>query len=526
MSRKKRVQSANKPSDSPSLEATTKKLQSLLVSPNWPGFMRGGTAKGVREKLLKIDFQTIRNLVDRVPLLSAIINVRVEQVKAFSKYVKPKEPGKGYEFYCSDPSVTASKKDLKVFYKLSEFLSQTGVNYDSLREDDFADYLEMVTRETLTIDQIGTEIQRNRAGEVMAFWLLDGATLKRLDPKDYEAENKDLHITKDTRFCQMVDQKLMNVYTDEDLIFDYKNKRADIRYRGFGYSPVEQCVDIITTLLFGYNYARDQLMRDRVPKGFIQVMGDVGSEQLDAIREYWYSAMSGAGGQWNIPIVPSGKDGVGIDWKNIQASNRDMEYHKLMMFLTSIISAVFNIDTAELGIKTDDSAPIMGERSADRIQASKDRGLMGILSFIEQHVNKILRKVTTDFKFRFTGIEIEDEGALADLRKKEVETRMTINELREQDGLEPLEDDYANVVLNPQSVQIYMSDKNAAAQKEQQDAEGGDEGYGDEGEGFPDGSEGAMQDEGDGSEGTEVDWQDDFAKSMKSPKKTIRVTIE
>jgi HK97 family phage portal protein len=524
MARKKRVKGDKRPTDLASIESTAKKLQSLLVQPEWQGFMRGGYAKGIREKLLKIDYNTIRNLVDKVPLLNAIINVRVEQVKAFAKYVKPKEPGTGYEFYPADPRITPTKKDQDIFFQLANFLDQTGVEYDSQREDDFSDYLEMVTRETLTIDQIATELQRNRKGEVIAFWLLDGATIKRINPEEYNNENAEFHVTKDTRFCQIVDQKITNIFTDEDILFDYKNKRADIRFRGFGYSPVEQAVDIITTLLFGYTYARDQLMRDRVPKGFIQVMGDVGAEQLDAIREYWYSAMSGAGGQWNIPIVPSGKDGVGIDWKNIQASNRDMEYHKLMMFISSIIAAVFNIDLAELGIKADDSTALIGESSESRVRNSKDRGLTGLLSFVEQHINKILRKVLQDYKFRFTGLERQDETELAALRKQEVETRMTINELREEDGLEPLEDSYADVVLNPQSVQIYLADKAA----EQQQAMG-DQGQGTDG--FDPNADPEAEFGGDGQDtgedqGPEVDWQDAFQKSLNSGKKTIRVVIE
>ncbi len=531
MARKKRAGKPDRrPSDLATIESTAKKLQSLLVQPEWQGFMRGGYARGVREKLLKVDYQTIRNLVDRVPLLSAIINVRVEQVKAFAKYVKPKEPGKGYEFYPADPRVKPNKKDQDMYYQLSEFLDQTGIEYDSLREDDFSDYLEMVVRETLTVDQIATELQRNRKHDVIAFWLLDGATIKRINPEEYNNDNSEFHVTKDTRFCQIVDQKITNVYTDEDLIFDYKNKRADIKYRGFGYSPVEQAIDVITTLLFGYTYARDQLMRDRVPKGFIQVMGDVGAQQLDAIREYWYSAMSGAGGQWNIPIVPSGKDGVGIDWKNIQNSNRDMEYHKLMMFLSSIIAAVFNIDLAELGIKADDSTALIGESSESRVKNSKDRGLSGLLAFVEQHVNKILRKITTDYKFRFTGLERQDETELAALRKQEVETRMTINELREEDGLEPLEDDYANVVLNPQATQIYLNAKAA----EQAQAQGGMMGGGMMGgdDNFdPNSDEEAGYDEGYADEepaqaDAEVDWNDTFEKSMNSGKKTIRVIIE
>lgn len=513
----RRKKKRNKPTDLASMESSARKLQSILNKPEIWGSMHSGVFKGVREKILKIDYATIRNVVDRVPLISAIINTRVEQIKQFSLY-RPDHSNMGFEFYLADPMKTPTKKDQDMFFKLANFLEITGVHYDADREDDFTDYLEMITRETLTIDQIATEVQRNRKGEPVAFWALDGATIKRVNPKEFNSEQHEYgkRIGPDHRFIQIVDDKIWNAYTHEDLIFDYKQKRADIRYRGFGYSPVEQAIDMITTLLFGYNYLRDQLMRDRVPKGFIQVMGDVGREQLDSIREYWYSAMSGAGGQWNIPIVPSGKDGIGIDWKNISNSNRDMEYHKMMMFVSTIIAAVFSIDLAEMGIKTDDSQALIGETAEPRIQASKDRGLKGLLSFEEQHINKIIRKVNKNYRFRFIGLEREDETKLADLRKKDVETYRTINEIREENGLEPLEDDYASVVLNPQAVQIY----NQTAMAEQGGDMGGG-GFGDEGD-FDDEEAGAEEE----PQGADVDWESMFKSMGESEDKTIHVTIK
>lgn len=523
MPRKKNKRSKNrKPSDLASAEASAKKLQSLLTYPELWGYMRSGTMRGVREKILKLDFQTTRNVVDRVPLVTAIVNARSDQVRKYAEYTVEKGET-GFEFYWADPNKEIAEKDYKLFYQLADFLAQTGIMYDSNREDDFADYLDMLVRETLTIDQVSTELQRNRKSEVIAFWALDSATIKRIDPEEFNAnfpqglssDSVIRKVTKDTKFVQVVEDKITNSYTDEDMIFDYKYKRADLRFRGFGYSPVEQCIDMITTLLFGYNYLRDQLMRDRVPKGFIQVMGDVGRDQLDAIREYWYSAMSGAGGVWSIPIVPSGKDGIGIDWKNIQPSNRDMEYHKLMMFISTIIGAVFSIDLAELGIKTDDTTALIGETAEPRIQASKDRGMVSMLKYIEQHINKIIRKVNDEVKFRFIGYEREDEAKLVDVKKKLVESYMTINEIRDNEGLDPLKEDYADIVLNPQSVQLYN-----AAQMQKQQAEFGGGGGGEEEEGAPAGEEEEEE------AGAEVDWEKMFKSLSHGTDKSVKVVIE
>jgi hypothetical protein len=56
----------------------------------------------------------------------------------------------------------------KKIYTLSDFIEQTGFSYDPEREDDFMDYMQMLVRETMIIDQISTEIQYNRVGETVA----------------------------------------------------------------------------------------------------------------------------------------------------------------------------------------------------------------------------------------------------------------------------------------------------------------------------------------------------------------------
>jgi len=510
MARKRKAVKTQSPSKQlVSLEASAKKLQSLLVHPSMSLWVYSGAASGIRSRLLSLDFIVLRRIVHQIPILNAIINARSDQVLPFCKRSTEKADDKGFEIV-PIKGYKGTEKEVDLLY---EFFEQTGFHYSTEREDDLMDYSQMFVRDVLTIDQVATEIQFNRLGEAVAFWALDGAYIKRTTDES--------PFPKSVRFVQEVDLKVYNQYTDKTLVFDYKNKRSDLRYRGFGYSCVEMAVDVITTLLFGYKYLRDQLLRDKVPKGFISVLGDVEQEQLDAIQHYWYAAMSGAGGQWNIPILPSGKEGVGLEWKSIQPSNKDMEYHKLMMFTNSICAAVFGMDLAELGIKSDDSQSIIGESGKPRIEASKDRGLGSLLSFLEQHFNKVLRKVTADYKLRFIGFEPDDEQKRVEINKTKLGTDTTINELREEQGKKPIKEDYANVVLNEQAIQIYQSDKQA--EQAEQMGMGGEEGFAEEeelegGGEFP----GAEEEEG----GEEVDWESLFKSRTDKKAKDITITIK
>jgi hypothetical protein len=505
MARKRSSKNQSKQKAMMNFDATVRKINSVLLDPRWHATTWRGVS-GVREKLLSIDFEVLRNVVQKVPIINAIINTRIDQILPFCRYTED-ESKPGYRFELSaGESGDILDSEIK---QLALFIDQTGFNEDAGREDDFADWLQMFIRDTYEIDQVATEIQYNRVGEAVAFWALDGATIKRTD------ETNEFGVR--VAYVQEIEQQIYNKFTTDTMLFDYKNKRSDIRYRGYGYSYVEQCIDVITTLLFGYKYVQDQLVKDKVPKGFISVMGDVGSEQLDGIRSYWYSAMSGAGGQWNIPILPSGKDGVGIDFKTLSDSNKDMEYHKTMMFISSIVGAVFGMDLAEMGMKSDDSQALIGESTAPRLQYSKNRGLNSALAYAQQHINKIMRKVTTKYKLKFVGMEPEDEQKKAEIDTKNVQSKMSVDELRERDGLEPFNEDWSKIVLNPQAIQIFLASK-------QQQQQAGDEfgGYDDYNEG------GDQQDDQDSTD----DNTDDMQKSISAfhrrtlQKGSVKITIE
>lgn len=450
--------------------AFIKQLQTQLSDPNLYNFYWSG-GRQVRQRLLTLSPNVLRNVVQKVPIISAIINTRIDQVKPFCKYaLEEGESGYVFELRAAQDRRDGKAPNWKEVDKLAEFLDQTGFETDELREDDFADYISMLIREVYTIDQIASELQHSVNGKVAAYWLIDGATIFRT--------TSDKDFARGVRFVQMIEDKVYNEYGADDIIFDYLDKRADIRYRGYGYSRVEQCIDIITTLLFGYNYLRDQMIRDRVPKGFIAVMGDVDKMQMDSIRAYWYAAMSGAGGQWNIPILPSGKDGIGMDFKMLGQNNRDMEYHKLMMFLSAVAGAVWGIDLAEMGIKTDDSQAVIGESAEPRITASKDRGLRGLLAFIEQHINKIVRKLTDKYLFRFVGYKPEDEEKKFQTITARINSTDTINEIRKERGRKELDGDWANMPLHTGAVQIYLADKQREQAEKQQAMMGGGGGGG------------------------------------------------
>ena len=444
---------------------TTEQVQSIAASMHTRSIF--DNFKPTRERIMQLGYDTLEIMADRNPIINAIINKRCEQMRAFCQ-VSADDKDRGFKIVPRRNAPEEAKNDTDTMALLEDFFIQTGFAYDDDREDDFADFVQLLVRDLLVFDQNATEIQRTNKGEVFAFWYVDGTSIKRVD----EVRGEDT-FGKNFKFVQE-DQgrKTIAKFTSDDLIFDYSNKRARMRHRGYGYAKTEQCIDIITTLLFSFSYNKDLFVKDKIPKGFIKIMGDVNDETVRKVREAWISEMEGYGGRFKVPIVPSGKDGAGIDWQPLGQSNREMEYQQLVNMMMSIIGAVYGIDLAEIGIKTDNYNSLNAESGEKRIQNSKDSGLGNIVFYVETFCNKILSKITPYYTFKFTGIKNEDRLAEAQLKKAEVESTKTINQLREADGDEPLDDEYANVVLNPQAVQIFMAGKQAEEMDGQEAGEG------------------------------------------------------
>ena len=151
----------------------------------------------------------------------------------------------------------------------------------------------------------------------------------------------------------------------------------------------------------------------------------------------------------------------------------------------------------ELGLHSSKSQPVFERNAAPEIEASKSLVLGDMLSFVQQYLNKIIEKVFPGYEIEFVGYERDDPKQILDLTKGELESYKTVNEVRKEKGLPPLESKWADECpANPQLVQMY--------QAEQMDDSGGME----DPEGGADGGE--WEDVGIGGENKDGNSNPDF----------------
>lgn len=140
--------------------------------------------------------------------------------------------------------------------------------------------------------------------------------------------------------------------------------------------------------------------------------GDADLEDVEAMEEFIVSVMSGGpGAKWRIPIVPANSEGgkeKSLEWISLQKMNAEMQFAEWTEFLWTSTAALFGVDLEELGIRTQKSTTLLGENVEPRIMESKSRGLGAILSFMQNHLQRIVDMIDDRFAVKFVGFEKDD----------------------------------------------------------------------------------------------------------------------
>ena len=459
----------------------------------------------------KIPDRLLRMVEKRNGIVGAGITLRIQQALEFSHISNDKDTP-GWMITLKDHKKTMTKEQEKQKAFLEEFIIKTkSSQYNGFekKHDDLKDLMIKYVRDRILIDKIVWEIERDRAGRAVAIWVLDGATIYPVLPGGYygstsqigfgigagynklseEIRKAKLEIVPEIDKISYVQELIYGTsgggitaaFEEQDIIYDLGNELNDIRYYKQGLSVVEKANTAIVAFINSLTFNSNGLSRGAIPKIAIAMGKDAGytQEQLEDAQDEWAANFEAMDGQWNIPLLNSDAKVL-----NLMPNNRDMEYQKYMEFTGALTCAIMGIDSSELGLRLNQAQAVLSENSDGKQIFSKNRGVREMLSGFSYVINRFLEvsgyNFANDFRFIFNGMSTEDKGFEADLRKKDVETIKTVDEVRAELDLPPLKDGLGDVILNS----VFMQNKQAlemAAQGEDGDMAMGDDIDDDEG---------------------------------------------
>ena len=372
--------------------------------------------------------------------------------------------------------------------------------FDTLKWN-FESALRAWTRDTLTYDLYATEKVPDRAGRPHHWFPVDGGTIKKAsrELRKYKdmAENffnidilypeqttqmkerqkvielKDDLLAKDAyKWVQVIRGRVERAYTIDELGVGIRNINTDIYNNGYGISELELLVSMVSGHLNAEYYNQAYFTQGFSAKGILHIKAALNRRKVESVRTQWHHMLKGARNSFQTPIFAGVED---VNWIPLTQNHNDIGFEGWMRYLITMMGAIYQIDPAEMGIhfKAEGGGGSMGSKDAtkEKIDSSKDRGLYPLLTHLQRYINEeIIKPFDSRFIIEFTGTNGEDAIQTLNRQKEEAKFKKTLNEIRAEDGLQPLPggDD---IILGTEYMTWYaqFSPKAMAKQKQDQD---------------------------------------------------------
>jgi hypothetical protein len=449
---------------------------------------------GYKDRASQISFDLQKRFTEQLSLVSAIIQVRSSQVASFSQPFRfTRTLGFQVRHKDRDHKLTAAEKEVIKKFELMFSSCGRGPNkFERGPRPDFEDLLKMSTRYTLRYDQDTLEIIPERRGVPYSWRQVDASLIRNASNNvifEKKAEHTSVYGNRvpvyeasfidalssteyepgDVLYVQVIRDQITAVFTEQDMLFSIRNPVTDIQNAGYGYSEIEMLVNTLTSHLNSERYNYNQFRHGSDPEGVLNIKDEnFDPEQLEAFRRQWRSEIAGVENAFKMPILQA----ADLQFVPMGRSQKEAEFMQWMEYLTKLTTGVYLIDPDEVNMfmgRGAASTPMYEASNENRIKFSKDKGLRPLLRFQAKKMQKILDQIDDHFMFEFVGLDELSEQEKLEKSRTEMETFKTVNEVRAEQDMPPLEN--GDVPANPTYIQWTQIKMQEAQQQQQAEME-------------------------------------------------------
>ncbi len=408
------------------------------------------------ERPSALGFDSQRLMVDQTPVLNAVVMTRIRQVQRFCRVSEKNTDAPGFEIRHIDKRHQLENAELESIQLLNRFMSNCGWEFSprkrkALRRDSFSQFMAKAVRDSLVLDSVGieTEWKRDKQLGFDGFYLVDGGTIRLCTEQGYRGDDEVFAL-------QVVQGRVSTAYTFEDLIYEPRNPRSDVRYCGYGMPETELLIRVVTGFLNAMTYNIKGFDQNAIPKGMLHLSGNYTNDDINAFKRYWNSMVKGVNNQWSLPVMVSKDQESRASFEKFGVDYNEMYFSKWMTFLTSVICAIYGMSPSEINFDSftgGSTSALSGSDTAEKLAASKDSGLRPVLSYFENlFTDYITQEFSDKYVFRWTGLDPADADKKHEIRKM----ILTVNEARAEEGYEALDGPLGDAPLNPSLVGPWM----------------------------------------------------------------------
>lgn len=357
-----------------------------------------------------VPFETLRNFAISHEVTRACINLRKRQITGLEWNIVTAEDD-------DTGSYDAQIAEVKAFFKN---IGGRGIGYRR--------FMNKFIEDLMVLDAVAIEKQRTRGGGLFNMIPIDGSTIRlRVDDSGATPEPPEVAYT------QVIRGQVTAEWTDDEMIYEMMNPRTDTPY---GLAPLESLIVTVMSALQSSVYNLNFLTDTNVPAGFFTLPDTWQPQQIKDFQEYFDALMAGDMARVNrLKFMPQGTYTPTV-------KPNDMAFKEFNDWLMKLTCALFEVTPMSIGFMPEHGLGGKG-LAEEQGNISDEKGLMPLALFIEEIFTRIIQEeFGYDFlKFDFPELRQKDAKSTAELNAILLNSgQRTIDELRTDDGLDPLPD--------------------------------------------------------------------------------------
>ena len=347
------------------------------------------------------------------------------------------------------PWVIKSIDPLKEIDETKKAKIEALLNKPNRNSENFRSLCDKILEDLLVLDTVSIEKTRFPDGELAELYFIDSATIR---PVFDEHGNQDLEIPLNTEnegikdlpvsFIQVLNNSqyggpesgdIVAAWPKKDMISFHMYPQGSMEMFGYGLSPIEGVLSVVTNLLNADNYNSTYFEEGSFPPILIHFTGNVQPRDLEAYREYFIQEFTS---NFHRPAITMGAQKPEL--LDLKAdNNRDMQFMEYQRWLAGLLCAAYGLSPQDIGL-TDDVNRSTSETMED---LSNQKGYGSILNLLKEVINEQI--IWSDFGYE----DIEFDWVAQDSTEPEkaaiiYDTELkngtaTINEVREMQGKVP-----------------------------------------------------------------------------------------
>ncbi len=352
-----------------------------------------------------VSFWTMRQLA-QWDVLSIIINSRKDQLAKLEWTIEPRDKTqrKQAASLCNEVQTWWRRPDQRHTWR---------------------EWIQLLLDDLLVIDAPCLFVNRDRAGELWGFEPIDGATIKPL----IDARGR-RPMPPDFAYSQALHGTPAMLYTSDEMIYKPRVLRT---HKIYGYSPVERIIVTVNTALRRQVQQLDHFTEGSMPAAYVGVpIGEKGwtQKQLEEFTTRWNSRLSG--NMAERARMQFGPDGaVFHEFKKVDLKDEFDEW------LARVACAAYGVDPSPFIKQVN-----RGTQETTR-EAALAEGLAPYQLWIKELIDTCLEiQGLADLEFQW-----RDDEAIDPVEKATISKTLAAigalhpNEIRADDGLDPLDDE-------------------------------------------------------------------------------------